>query len=62
MTSRILWPMLLLLSGCAALHTARAPDCRGPARPANPYGSVLQPGAPAVPLPPRIGGCGRGRP
>lgn len=33
---------------CASLNGAEAPGCEGPRRPANPHGSVLEPGASAA--------------
>lgn len=33
---------------CASLKVAEAPGCAGPRRPANPHGSVLDPGASAA--------------
>lgn len=54
--------LLLSLAGCAALPDKPPPGCHGPRRPANPYGSVLNPAAPA-PLPAAategpLGACG----
>ena len=33
---------------CASLKGAEVPGCEGARRPANPHGSVLEPGAPAA--------------
>jgi hypothetical protein len=37
-----------LVSACASLKSADAPGCAGVRRPANPHGSVLEPGASAA--------------
>lgn len=51
-TPLLLAVLLPLISGCAALTADRLPVCDGQARrPANPYGSVLLPPAPAAPEP-----------
>ena len=48
----LLASLLPLLGGCATLTAVRLPVCDGHARrPANPYGSVLLPPAPAPPDP-----------
>lgn len=48
----LLAALLSLLGGCAGLTADRLPVCDGHARrPANPYGSVLLPPAPAAPEP-----------
>lgn len=53
MRTRLLLAALLpILAGCASLTANRLPVCDGQARrPANPYGSVLLPPAPAAPEP-----------
>lgn len=49
-TPLLLVAFLLLIGGCATLTADRLPVCDGQARrPANPYGSVLLPPAPAAP-------------
>lgn len=51
-TPVLLATLLPLLSGCAALTADHLPVCDGQVRrPANPYGSVLLPPAPAAPEP-----------
>jgi hypothetical protein len=51
-TPLLLAVLLPLLGGCAGLTADRLPVCDGQARhPANPYGSVLLPPAPAAPEP-----------
>lgn len=48
----VLAALLPLLGGCASQTGDRLPVCDGQARrPANPYGSVLLPPAPAAPEP-----------
>jgi len=48
----LLSALLPVLGGCASLAADRLPVCDGQARrPANPYGSVLLPPAPAAPEP-----------
>lgn len=48
----LLAALLPLLGGCASLMADRLPVCDGQTRrPANPYGSVLLPSAPAAPEP-----------
>lgn len=49
-TPLLLASLLPLVGGCVTLTTDRLPICDGQARrPANPYGSVLLPPAPAAP-------------
>ena len=51
-TPLLLAAILPLIGGCASLTADRLPVCDGQARrPANPYGSVLLPPAPAAPEP-----------
>lgn len=49
----------LTTGGCASLRTQEAPGCTGPRRPANPHGTVLNPGAApsAAPNAPNAGPC-----
>lgn len=51
-TPLLLAALLPLVSGCSTLTAEHLPVCDGQARrPANPYGSVLLPPAPAAPEP-----------
>jgi hypothetical protein len=51
-TPLLLAALLPLVGGCATLTADRLPVCDGQARrPANPYGSVLLPSAPAPAAP-----------
>jgi hypothetical protein len=56
--------LAMALSACASLQPHKAPGCKGPLRPANPYGSVLlldgpvAPGPAAAPAGPGAGECG----
>lgn len=51
-TPLLLAALLPILGGCASLTADRLPVCDGQTRrPANPYGSVLLPPAPAAPEP-----------
>lgn len=45
----VLIAIALGMSACATLETVDPSRCAGPRRPANPYGSVLGPMAPASP-------------
>jgi hypothetical protein len=52
----------LFLSGCSTLAPDRPPRCKGPRRPGNPHGSLLDPvaapGAPPGAPSHGVGGCG----
>ena len=39
------------LAACSTVRSESAPSCRGPLRPANPYGSVLSDPTPVTSLP-----------
>jgi hypothetical protein len=51
-----------LLAACATFANHDVPGCSGARRPANPYGSVLGPGAGAEAPPALAGACRGARP